>query len=204
VFDYADRAALMADGWDFLGATASGAVRDTEFGAAGVGFGASGMAIPSLAGDLWEGMNNTKNSIFRDLPEDWSRAEMTFSFAPTANVEHAGLVIYDHDDDYVELTRAFNSWAGGHGVVMIDERNGVASEQPRVATTATELVLRLDRDAAGVITGSVSTDAGQSWQSAGSVDRDFEAPRLGVIVAGSTATAPPATISRVTVTGGAP
>ncbi|KAA9135541.1 hypothetical protein F6B40_03230 [Microbacterium caowuchunii] len=202
MFDYPNRAALLDGGWDFAGRTASGAARDTESSSRPVGYGGAGVSIPAGPGDLWEGANDTTNTMFRDLPATWSRTEVSLSFAPGSNFQHAGIVVYDDDDDYLELSRAFNSFAGGQGIAMIDERAGRATDLPRLATTATELRLRLDRTPGGALIGSVSTDAGATWRTVGSVTRTFDAPRLAINVAGSTSGAPAATIRSVTITTG--
>jgi hypothetical protein len=203
-FDYADRAALVADGWSFEGRTAAGQPRDTESTEGGtISYSASGLGLPVNAGDLWAGANDTRNTLFRDLPEAWTSAQLRLTFLPTASFQHAGLVIYDDDDDYVELTRAFNSWNGGEGVVLISEAGGVPTERPRVRTTAETVTLRLDRDpASGELTAFVSEDDGAAWASAGSVNREFADPRIAINAAGSVAGAPVATIHQLTITEG--
>ena len=77
VFDYPNRAALLADGWDFQARTAGGVARNTEQTPpqATVVYRAAGMQIPADVGDLWAGANSTRNSVFRDLPSGWTSAQ---------------------------------------------------------------------------------------------------------------------------------
>src|SRR5690606_36573181 len=81
--NYPDRSSLAADGWDFLARTASGIIRDTEqISGAVVSYSESGIQVPADVGDLWEGSNTTRNSLFRDLPQNWTSVCAAVSFAP--------------------------------------------------------------------------------------------------------------------------
>ncbi len=163
-------------------------------------YSATGLRVPADAGDLWEGMNNTRNTLLRDLPASWTRVEARVTFTPTQDYQHAGIVIYGNDDDYVELTRVHNTWSGGHTVALVSETAGTAGAIPRVSTTASALVLRLDRDAAaGTITASFSTNGGTSWQQVGSVVRTISNARLALNATGSTGGTPIATFHDVTI-----
>ncbi|WP_261164885.1 hypothetical protein [Microbacterium sp. Marseille-Q6965] len=126
---------------------------------------------------------------------------MSLSFAPEANTQHAGIVLYGHDDEYIELTRAYNSWVGGHAIALIDESGGRATDLPRLPSNATELVLRLQRDAGThTIVASVSTDDGSTWTQVGTVARDISGARLAINVAGSSGVGPMATIHEARIT----
>ncbi|MGB7215766.1 MAG: hypothetical protein WBE98_12080 [Gammaproteobacteria bacterium] len=186
VLDYPNRTSLLADGWDFFARTPFGGLRDTEqTSGAVVQYNVSGkLVVPADVGDLWEGQNDTRNSIFRDLPSDWESVRVQLDFAPVQNYQQAGIVVYDDDDNYVHVTRIFNN---GQLVVLANEAGGVASVQGAVATTASQgLLLRLDRNAANeAITGYLSVDGGASWVTLGSVARTFANPRLGLIAGAS-------------------
>src|SRR6266545_4929519 len=72
-FTYPDRASLLADGWSFIAVAPSGAFRDTEqTTGAVVSYDQTAhlgvLRIPADTGDLWESLNNTRNSLFRNLP----------------------------------------------------------------------------------------------------------------------------------------
>ncbi|GAA1533657.1 hypothetical protein GCM10009803_12870 [Microbacterium ginsengiterrae] len=202
-FDYASRSELLADGWDFIARTPSGQPRNTErTSGLTVGYSPTGMTIPADVGDLWESLNNTRNSVFRDLPADWSRVELGVQFAPWGNHQQAGLVVYGDDDNYVQVTRNFNSWLGGNSVAFVSESQRVTTERSDVLS-ATALRLRLEREA-GVTTAWFSTDAGATWRQSGSTTQSITAPRLGIIVGAndSSGTAPVARITDAVVTAG--
>src|SRR6188768_2073045 len=114
-FNYTNRAALLAGGWDFMARTPSGAGRDTETSTGvtppdvsydqtlhpGV------LQIPASAGDLWAAANDTRNSVFRELPSNWSSVRLEVGFAPTQPYQQVHLVIYQDDDNYVEMGRVY-------------------------------------------------------------------------------------------------
>src|SRR5690606_36627450 len=147
VFDYANRASLLADGWDFVARTATGSARDTEqtSGAVVVYDPANRvLRVPADVGDLWASLNDTRNSLFRDVPSNWTSVRVLLDFAPTQNYQQAGIVIYDDDDNYVQVTRIFEN---EQSIVFANEVDGfgtVLAVSPTSATT--HIFLRLDRD----------------------------------------------------------
>lgn len=182
---YSSRDGFLADGWDFLARTSGGGVRDTEqTDGATVSYSATGMRVPADSGDLWEALNSTRNSVFRDLPSQWTSVRVRLDFAPTQNTQQAGLVVYEDDDNYVQVTRVF---AGGQAISFVHEAGGVATVPASAPVAATTNVyLRLDRDVAtDVIAGSYSLDGGNTWQALGSVSQVIDSPRLGLIVGAS-------------------
>lgn len=90
---YADRASLLADGWDFLARTSAGTTRDTEqtSGATVIYDPDSPLRIPADVGDMWESQNDTRNTLFRDLPSQWTSVRVRMDFAPVQNYQQAGL-----------------------------------------------------------------------------------------------------------------
>jgi hypothetical protein len=86
---------------------------------------------------------------------------------------------------------------------MVSELSGAANAPGAAATTATSLLLRIERTGSE-ITGAYSTDAGASWTTLATVSRTIQAPRLGIIVGGneSGGTPPVARIVRATVISG--
>jgi hypothetical protein len=187
-FTYSDRASFLATGWDFLAKTSTGAVRNTEQ-TAGVVVNYDQAAHPGIlripcdAGDLWAGLNNTRNTIFRSLPADWVSIRLKLNFGPTQNYQQAGLLAYQDDDNYVQVTRIYEN---GNKVTLAREINRNASivrEVPETATT--NLYLRLDRaPSTSVITGYYSLD-GASWITLGSVTQVLTNPRLAIVVGAS-------------------
>lgn len=194
-FDYASRSACLEDGWSFIARTGPGGIRNTEtlVGTTppdvsydqtlhpGV------LRIPVGPGDLWETINNSRNTLLRSLATNWISVRLKFSFAPTQNTEQVNLMVYQDDDNYVSISRAYNS---RHVIALVHEmgRNANLVGSVNVAATATNLHLRLDRDLnAGNVEGFYSDD-GSNWNSLGQTWQTLINPRVGIF-AGGVATA---------------
>ena len=193
--NYASRAAFLSDGWwDFLARTADGGTRNTEQ--------TSGLVvdynqtthpgtirIPADQGTLWGSNNNTRNTLFRDLPSDWTTVRLGIVvFAPTAPYQGACLSAYQDDDNYVMLCR---DNVGSQVVEWWWETGGSAAGLGSLANNATSNVwLRLDRNpATNALTAFASVDGGVSWaQLPGNVVKSLTNPRLAVVVGGNTST----------------
>lgn len=191
-FDYASRSACLEAGWSFIARTGLGGIRDTEtlVGTTppdvsydqtlhpGV------LRIPVGPGDLWETINDSQNTLLRDLAADWISVQLKFSFAPTQNTEQVNLMVYQDDDNYVSISRAYN---GGHVIALVHEmgRNADLVGSVNIIATATNLYLRLDRD---LNTGNVEglySDDGFNWNSLGQTWQTLINPRVGVFVGGA-------------------
>ena len=139
-FTYADRSSLLADGWDFIAVTPSNGSRNTEqTSGAVVSYDQQAhpgvLRIPVDAGYIWgTAPNNTRNTLFRDLPSGWTSIRLKISsFAPTRNYQTAGLVAYQNDDNYVQITREFD---GGNRITFAREVGGSASSLSSVSVSA--------------------------------------------------------------------
>jgi hypothetical protein len=199
-FTYPDRASLTAAGWDFLALTKSGTIRDTEQRTGAVvsydqvvhpGV----LRIPCDVGDLWGNTNNSRNSIFRDLPLGWTSIRLKLAaFAPTQMWQQAGLLAYQDDDNYVQVVRIYTN--NNNEVEFDREVNASPTILRHVSQTATSnLYLRLDRDpATETITGYYSLN-GVDWTSLGSVVQSLSHPRLGIFVGTSPSAFPNADVA---------
>jgi regulation of enolase protein 1 (concanavalin A-like superfamily) len=198
-FNYPDRASLIAAGWDFLARTPSGGIRDTEQ-TTGAVVSYDQMAHPGIlripcdVGDLWASQNNTRNSLFRDLPSNWTSIRLKLSFAPTRNYQQAGLLAYQDDNNYVQVTRIYEN---GNRVTFAREVNGSPSIVNSFAEGVTSnLYLRLDRElATGKITAYYSLNGGADWISLGSVTQTLSNPRLAIFIGASPSGFPDADLS---------
>jgi len=141
------------------------------------------LRIPADAGDLWAAMNNTRNSVFRDVGTNWTSLRLKLSFTPTQNYQQAGLAAYQDDDNYIFVDRIYN---GGNKIACSQEAGGAASVVNSASVTATtNLYLRLDRAAgSGAMSASYSLD-GTNWVLVGSATQTLRNPRLGIIVGSS-------------------
>ena len=98
-FDYANEAALLADGWTFTSPGAVDTTAGTEtYTGTGVQFPLTSTSI--LSGSL------PANTLFRALPEDWRSIQLKMLFAPTGSGDvgkHAGLGLMMADNDFMHF-----------------------------------------------------------------------------------------------------
>jgi hypothetical protein len=208
LFNYSDRAALLADGWSFVGADASNNPRNTETGAVDYNQAVhSGiLRIPCDQGDLWGTggaggpMGSTRNSLFRSLPGDWSSVRLFLNFpAITQNYQQAHLGLYQNDDNYLQMGVAFN---GNEAFTMDRETGGAPTAFARVLTTSTSLYFRLDRNPTNsVFTGFYSVD-GANWMFLGSTNLTLATARLMVWTGGSPSVGPAMDLRRLDIVAG--
>ncbi len=190
-FNYPDRAALLADGWDFLARTAAGGTRNTEEGGAlAVSYDQAAhpgtIRIPLGVGEIWQAKNNSQNTLFHDLPTDWTSVRLRIAaFTPRADFQQVGLLVYEHDDKYVNVQRNFHSSFGGPVVGFFSEVAGVPTRTDRRPLSNTgNLTLRLDRvGTTNSHTAYYSTDQEASWvQLTGTPAVTLSNPRLAIQV----------------------
>ncbi len=205
-FTYADRAALLAASWDFVARTAAGGPRNTEqSGVLAVNYDQTAhpgsIRVPLGSGEMWAGLNNSQNTLFRDLPADWTSIRLKIAaFSPVANYQQVGLLAYQNDDNYVDLNRGFINTAQ---VELFVENSGTPTKVGALSLSNTgNLVLRLDRNSTtNVYTAFYSVNDGTSWtQLPGTVTKSLTNPRLGIQVGANEAgTTPNADIAWVEI-----
>jgi hypothetical protein len=183
-FTYTDRNALVSDGWDFTAITSQGEARNTEQTSGAVisydqqihpGI----LRIPVDAGDLWEGINDTRNCLFRDLPPDWTSIRLKIaSFNPVQNNQQATLLAYQDDDNYVQISRTFE---GFNRILFTNEEGGTAINLNSNEESATSnIFLRLDRDPSSETITSYYSLNGTDWIKSGTVVHTLINVRLGI------------------------
>ena len=198
-FTYTDRIALLSDGWDFTAITSQGAARNTEQTSGAVisydqqihpGI----LRIPVDAGDLWEGINNTRNCLFRDLPPEWTSIRLKIaSFNPVQNNQQATLLAYQDDDNYVQISRTFEVF---NRIMFTNEVGGTAINLNSNEESATsDVFLRLDRDPSSETITSYYSLNGTEWIKTGTVAHALLNARLGIETGASPGGFPPADIA---------
>jgi hypothetical protein len=185
-FNYSNREALLADGWSFIGRDMNGLPRDTEVTNASVGLisyaqtnSALGpvLRVPCDVGDLWMGLNNTTNSLFRAVPTNWVSAQLRLSFAMFQNYMQAYLVLYQDDDNYIEIGRGH---IGSQRISFVHETGGVPTKLAELDLLGTEVSLRLDRNPANNLISAYYSLNGASWVSLGQTSHSLTNARLGI------------------------
>lgn len=204
-FDYPDRTSLLDDGWDFIAITRNGEERNTEqtTGPGVVSFDQvthpGVIRIPVDAGEVWEQENDSRNTLFLDLPEGWTSIRMKIeSFEPNLDMQLAGMLAYQDDGNYVQINKRLNY---DPHLVLIREINetGEILQVIREIPTHRSLWLRLDHNAStGVFDGYYSID-GTSWSFVGSTEQTLTNPRLAVYTGSSHGGYPNADIAWVEI-----
>ena len=201
-FTYPDRTTFLAAGWDFLAISSAGVTRNTEQTTGAVvsyNVAPGVLQIPVDSGDLWGTQNNSRNSVFRSVPSDWTSMRLNLSFAPTTSYQQVGLVAYQDDDNYVLVSRSMDN---GPTVEFFHEQAQVETDVGFTTLANTgSLLLRIDRNAASnAYTGYYSADGGTTWVGMGTTTQALSDPRLAIHIGANYAgTLPTADIAWVEI-----
>ena len=175
---------MLSDGWNFIALTAQGTPRNTEQTTSSVisydqQVHPGVLRIPVDQGDLWEGINNTRNTLFRDLPAGWTSIRLKIlSFNPTQSNQQATLVAYQDDDNYVQISRTFEVF---NRIMFTSETKAIANNLNSVEESATSnIYLRLDRDTLSETIASYYSLDGTNWTKVGTVVQSLSNPRLAI------------------------
>jgi hypothetical protein len=208
-FNYSNRSSLLAAGWSFTATTAGGASRNTEqtSGPLVISYDQTAhpgsISIPVDSGSLWAGLNNSNNTLFYPLPTGWTSIRMNISsFNPTAPYQQIGLMVYQDDDNYVDLDHVYSSViSGGSGTEFWKESaqaDTFVIQTPLANTN--NLILRIDNTGGNTYAAYDSIDGGNTWTSLGSTTVTLTNPRLGIQVGSNgAATNPTANVSWVQI-----
>ena len=206
-FTYANRNALLAAGWSFI-AVSSGAYgstpRNTEItnsaNGAVVSYDQTAhpgvLRIPVDQGDLWEDMNNSRNTLFQNLASNWVSVRLKLSFVPSQNYQQANLVVYQDDDNYVEVGHAYNV---SESVELTQEMVQHAQTVSSIGVAATNMYLRLDRDLNTDIVSAFYSLDGTNWVTVGQVWQTLLNPQVAIFCGGSNGGFPNADLQRLDV-----
>ena len=161
--------AKLAAGWTWVRQWPS----SPAFAVAGVAMGKSwevfknGLVIRVLPGDLHAHSNNSSNILLRRLPDVADQpyaVEVALQSNPKVPYEHAGLVWYINDDNYVGLFREFLGTKPQ--VLMVTEKRAQSTFHYGGVYRDDTIWLRLEV-ADGKITGKFRGDPEEDWQTVG-------------------------------------
>ena len=140
------------------------------------------LVIKTSTGSLWQKQNNAKNLLLRGLPDSKERVafEALIENEPTNGFEHAGLVWYCDDDNYVALMR--EKLGAVVKVQIVSEKDGkpkvgFAEKQfdPKTVWLRMELV-------GGKAKGLYRATEKDAWQVLGECELPVKGePRVGLI-----------------------
>jgi regulation of enolase protein 1 (concanavalin A-like superfamily) len=192
-FSYANRSALLADGWSFLATNPDGTPRNTEITNASIGAVVSydqtahpgTLQIPCDVGDLWGGLNSSRNSLFRSVPTNWVSLQLAVSFATSINFQQMHLSLYQDDDNFIQAGLAHNDGLGGEVTTLVWEVGATPNHFATGLNSVTNIYLRLDHNLGNSnITGLYSLN-GTTWSVLGTASPPLVNPRLCIWVGGS-------------------
>ncbi|TAH32043.1 hypothetical protein EYC58_05225 [Candidatus Saccharibacteria bacterium] len=181
IFNYTNRTALMADGWDFIATHPDSSPRDTEYPPY-LNYAPGGLEIlvddeNSIYGPTY---NATRNMLFHQLPASWTAAELSLEHEPIGNYDTAGMVIYADDDNYVQFTKSFTGDTTPIAY-LYREQAGVVYDEQFPTYTPIDIILRLEKSS-DIYTAKVSDDNGATWMTVGAVTQALGSPRFGIYV----------------------
>jgi regulation of enolase protein 1 (concanavalin A-like superfamily) len=141
------------------------------------------LVVKTSAGSLWQQQNNNRNILLRALPDAKDKriaVEALVENEPTNAFEHAGLVWYCDDDNYVALMR--EKLGAKVAVQLVSESNGKPkvgfAEKPFEPKT---VWLRMELSG-GKAKGLYRASEKDDWQVLGQCDLPVKGePRVGLI-----------------------
>lgn len=121
------------------------------------------LRIITQYGDLYQGYNNMRNLLLQPMPAEDFDVTTKLKIDPVAEYHQAGVILYQDDDNYLKLVRAYDRPWGGADVVFALERGGSFdhSFHQAVPNSAENLYLKLSRKGTWY-RGYYSTD-GAAW-----------------------------------------
>jgi hypothetical protein len=147
------------------------------------------LLIRSLPGGLYREMNDCKNLLLRPLPHAGDGpliVEVTLRSQPQGQFEHAGIVWYCDDDDYVVLSKEHYTKGAEPAVQMVREQKvdgKLTSKDPHhVPFDDEQVALRLVIEGASLAGYYRRTDQ-QEWKAVGTIEvTSIEGkPRIGLV-----------------------
>jgi len=122
------------------------------------------LRITAPKGALLSGANNARNLLLRTPPNGDYEIETHICFTPTDNYHIAGLLIYEDDDSFLMVGRAFCDTCGGNKIYYDAELNGamLPLTDPLTVRDTDSAFLRIVREGS-TYSGYYSED-GSNWE----------------------------------------
>ena len=133
-------------------------------------------------GESLYGANKSKNLLLRDAPAGDFEITTKVAFDPQNNFQGAGILIYQDEDNFALITRAFcNICLGsGSGIFLDNEMNGKldVDSGSRIAVSLQTTWLKLQKEGT-TYTGFYSAD-GENWDELGRVENPMSPTKVGL------------------------
>lgn len=132
------------------------------------------LRIITQEGGIYEDTTGQRNLLLTDAPKGDFTMTVKCAIAPTENFQYAGLMVYQDDDNYVQLNRAFTD-EGSFNFDM--ETVGKAISQ-RIPRSATSFYLRISKQG-DRYSGDYSPDA-ETWIPVGQGTAALSNSKIGI------------------------
>ena len=143
------------------------------------------LRITTQTGGVFGPERHQKNLLLTPAPEGDFRITTRCTINPTQNYQYAGLFVYQGDDRYVQLNRAYTDGGGSFNFDIEKQGN---PKNIRVPASATTFYLRITKHG-DTYTGEYSLD-GESWTKVGEGTVALENPKIGIGAANNLAGVP--------------
>ena len=125
-------------------------------------------------GSLFQTSNNLQNILTTPANGDNFQLITRVTISPTENYQSAGLLVYQDDDNYIEVSRVYNNG----GKVRIRSEVGGATTSIYVDEIIETVYLRIDKEADRYL-GFYSLD-GNNWTHIGQYTVTLTSPYIGI------------------------
>ncbi len=132
------------------------------------------LRITTEEGSLWAEMISQRNLLLMIAPQGDFTVTTNVAFTPTQFIHKAGLIVYQDDDNYIQLNRQF---VDANIVEMIMETNA-SPTYTAVSEVATLIYLRIQKQGS-VYTGYYSL-TGTNWTQVGQYTANLDNPKVGI------------------------
>lgn len=155
------------------------------------------MRITTQTGGVYGSSNNQQNILLTKIPPDDFRITTHLTIHPTENFQFAAIQVYQDDDNYVQINRAYT----GAQTINFDIELGGTTVSTQIAAPAATLYLRIEKQGIHFI-GYYSTD-GSTYIKVGEGDAKLTDMQVGLSAGnnGSGVTEIPATFDFFTLEG---
>jgi regulation of enolase protein 1 (concanavalin A-like superfamily) len=143
------------------------------------------LQIQPTGGSPWEGSRDGKNYLLRKPPEPQAgdlAVEVLVEHRPTQPFEHAGIMWYYDDDNYVTLNK--ESFGGKQVALFVVEKDGKGQPPYGEIPYQDEAIWLRLRVSAKTITGQFRASTKEEWRTAGSRALQFQGKPSIVMHAG--------------------
>lgn len=150
------------------------------------------LRIITQYGDLYQGNNNLRNLLLQPMPTGDFDVTTKLKIDPVAEYHQGGVILYQDQDNYLKLVRAYDSPWGGADIVFALEKGGSFdhSFHQAVPRSVGSLYLKVSRRGTWY-QGSFSTD-GTTWTALGEYSQvNLVSPRFGLMAANGYVTSTP-------------